>query len=136
MQKIATCLMFAGDQHGRAEKAMTLYTSVFEDSQVLSVDRYGSGEEEAEGTVRAARFVLAGREFLAMDSGRPHPFGFTPAMSLVVEFERPQELDQVFGRLSEGATVLMELQEYPFSRRFGWLEGRFGISWQLSLTRA
>lgn len=90
MQKIATCLMFAGDQHGRAEKAMTLYTSVFEDSQVLSVDRYGSGEEEAEGTVRAARFVLAGREFLAMDSGRPHPFGFTPAMSLVVEFERPQ----------------------------------------------
>ena len=115
---------------------MTLCTSVSEDSQVLSVDHYGSGEEEAEGTVRAAQFILAGREFLAMDSGQPHPFGFTPAMPLVVEFDRAQELDQVFDRLSGGATVLMELQEYPFSQRFGWLEGRFGIPWQLILAPA
>lgn len=94
MQKIATCLMFAGDQHGRAEETMTLYTSVFEAPLVLSVDRYGSGEEEADGTVRAAQFVLAGRTFLAVDRGQPHPFGFTPAGSLVVEFDRSQELDQ------------------------------------------
>lgn len=128
--------MFAGDQHGRAEKTMTIYTSVFKDSQVLSVDRYGSGEEEAEGIVTAARVVLAGREFLAMDNGQPHACGFAPARSSVLEDDRAQELDQVFDRLSEGATELMELQEYPSSQRFGWLEDRFGISWQLSLTRA
>ncbi|MFF0904968.1 VOC family protein [Kocuria sp. CPCC 205316] len=104
---MATCLMFACDQHGRAEEAMTLCTSVFGDSWVLSVYRHGSGEEEAEGTVRAAWFVLAGRAFPAMDSGRPHPFGFTPARSSVVDAHPCQGLQRAGRpRSARGQAVL------------------------------
>ena len=135
MQRIATCLMFVGDQHGRAEEAITFYTSVFEDSRILSLDRYGPGDE-AEGTVRLARFSLAGQEILGMDGGRSHSFTFTPAISLFVDVDQQQLLDQAFEKLSEGGAVLMELQEYPFSPRFGWIQDRFGVSWQLNLAKS
>lgn len=68
-----------------------------------------------------------------MDSGREHPFTFTPATSIVVDCDRREELDDLYAKLSDGGTVLMELQEYPFSARFGWVADRFGVSWQLNL---
>ena len=68
-----------------------------------------------------------------MDSGREHLFTFTPAMSLLVDFDSEPRLDAAFMGLSEGATVLMPLQAYPFSAKFGWLEDRYGVSWQLNL---
>lgn len=112
---------------------MDFYVSLFEDSRVLDVDRYGGGEEEPEGTVKQARFLLGGREFIAMDSGRQHPYTFTPAMSIFVDCDREEEVDELYARLSDSGSVLMPLQAYPFSPRFGWVDDRFGVSWQLNL---
>jgi predicted 3-demethylubiquinone-9 3-methyltransferase (glyoxalase superfamily) len=132
MQRIATCLMFVGDQYGKAEEAMNLYVSLFEDSRVLDVERFGPGEEEESG-IKRARFLLAGREYIAMDSGAAHPFTFTPAISLFVDCDDEGQLDAAFAKLSDGGSVLMALEAYPFSPRFGWLADRFGVSWQLNL---
>jgi predicted 3-demethylubiquinone-9 3-methyltransferase (glyoxalase superfamily) len=66
-------------------------------------------------------------------SASAHSFTFTPAISLVVECDREDELDAAWARLADGATVLMPLQAYDFSPRFGWLQDRFGVTWQLSL---
>ncbi len=68
-----------------------------------------------------------------MDSGEQHHFTFTPAMSIFVDCDREQELDEVYTGLSDGGMVLMPLQEYPFSRKFAWLNDRYGVSWQLNL---
>jgi len=132
-RKFLTHLMFVGDQHGRAEEAMNLYVSLFEDARILGVERYGPGEEEREGTLKRATFSLAGREFGASDSGREHRFTFTPSMSMFVECESPAELERVFAILSESGEVLMPLDDYGFGRRFGWTNDRFGVSWQLNL---
>jgi predicted 3-demethylubiquinone-9 3-methyltransferase (glyoxalase superfamily) len=85
----------------------------------------------AEGTVKLARFTLAGRELLCIDSPVKHGFTFTPAISLFVECEA--ELEAAFSRLSEGGDVLMPVGHYGFSTKFGWLTDRFGVSWQPNL---
>lgn len=133
MKSVTTCLMFVGRQHGKAEQAMQLYTSLFARSEILSILHYRAGEPEQEGTVKSATFSLNGQTFRAMDSGRPHPFTFTPAVSLFVECESLEEIDKAFAILSEDGTVLMPLSTYGFSQRFGWLNDRFGVSWQLNL---
>lgn len=111
---------------------MELYVSVFEGSRVIDVERFGP-EDEGERGLKHARFELAGREVTAMDSARLHPFTFTPAISLVVECDSERELDAAWTRLLAGGTVLMPLQAYDFSPKFGWLQDRFGVTWQLSL---
>jgi predicted 3-demethylubiquinone-9 3-methyltransferase (glyoxalase superfamily) len=63
-----------------------------------------------------------------------HAFTFTPSTSVFVECESQAELDSVFGRLSEGGSVLMPVGNYGFSTRFGWVQDRFGLSWQLNLS--
>lgn len=122
-------LMFTGD----AEKAMTLYVSLFADSAIAEIERYGPGEMGEEGTVKVARFTLAGRAFIAIDSPVKHPFTFTPSMSLFVECETEGELEAAFARLSDGGAVLMPVDDYGFSTKFGWLTDRYGVSWQLNL---
>jgi predicted 3-demethylubiquinone-9 3-methyltransferase (glyoxalase superfamily) len=86
-------------------------------------------------TIKRATFSLGEQEFIAMDSAREHPFTFTPAMSIVVDCDRAEELDELYAKLSDGGTILMPLQAYPFSARFGWVDDRFGVSWQLNLVR-
>jgi predicted 3-demethylubiquinone-9 3-methyltransferase (glyoxalase superfamily) len=126
---VKTHLMFSGT----AEEAMILYVSLFGDSEIRQIEKYGAGEMGKEGTVKLASFSLAGREFLCIDSPIQHAFTFTPAVSLFVECESEAELDSVFSRLSEGGTVLMPVGNYGFSARFGWLTDRFGVSWQLNV---
>jgi predicted 3-demethylubiquinone-9 3-methyltransferase (glyoxalase superfamily) len=87
----------------------------------------------AEGTVKIARFTIASQEFSAGDSPVKHNFTFTPAISLFVQCESEAELDTVFSRLADGGRVLMPLGNYGFSSKFGWLDDRFGVSWQLNL---
>ena len=128
-REVTTHLMFAG----AAEEAMTLYVSLFADSAITQVERYGPGEMGAEGTVKRASFTLAGREFLCIDSPVKHAFTFTPSISLFVECQGEAELEAAFSRLSEGGAVLMPVGSYGFSTRFGWLTDRFGVSWQLNL---
>ena len=129
MQKITTFLMFTG----QAEAAMNLYTSLFKQSQILNITRYGANEAGAEGTVQLATFTLNGQEFMCIDSSAQHEFTFTPSISLYVRCETEEEIDHVFTVLSKGGQILMPLDRYPFSEKFGWLSDKFGVSWQLSL---
>ena len=96
MQKITTCLMFVGEQHGKAEEAINFYISLFKDSKILQLTRYEAGEQGIEGTVKTATFTLNKQEFQAMDSHLEHPYTFTPAISLVVQCETEQEIDHIF----------------------------------------
>jgi predicted 3-demethylubiquinone-9 3-methyltransferase (glyoxalase superfamily) len=127
--QIIPMLMF----EGRAEEAMRLYAEVFADAQIEQLERYRADEAGPEGTVKHATLRLGEQRLRFIDSYVEHPFGFTPALSLFVDCESEAEIDGLFARLSEGGAVLMALDAYPFSRRFGWLNDRFGVSWQLSL---
>ena len=122
--------MFVGDQ---AEEAITLYTSLFKGGVVTSVERYGPDEGEPEGSVKSALFTLNGIEYMAMDSSLDHQFAFTPSMSLFIECESLVEVDTIYQALSEGGNELMPIDNYGFSSRFGWLNDRFGVSWQINL---
>ena len=133
MQKITPFLMFVGKQHGKAEEAIHFYISLFRNSKVVSIERYGPAEGETPGTVKHALFTLNGQDFMAIESGRDHPFTFTPAMSLFVQCETEDEIDRLFRELSTGGKVLMELGTYPFSKKFGWTDDKYGVSWQLNL---
>ena len=133
MKGIATCLMFSGDQHGKAEEAITFYTSLFDNSKILDIETYGSDDLEPEGTVKIARFCVNGVDFKATDSSYDHKFNFTPSISLFVECESEDELESSFARLVDGGMALMPLDNYGFSSRFGWVQDRYGVSWQLNL---
>ena len=132
MQKITTFLMFTG----QAEAAMTLYTSLFQRSEILNLTRYGANDTGAEGTIQHATFTLNGQEFMAIDSSAVHAFTFTPSISLYVRCENEEEIDRVFAALSADGQILMPLDQYPFSKKFGWLADRYGVSWQLSLDQS
>ncbi len=129
-RNVTTHLMF----DGVAEEAMTLYVSLFGDSEIKQLERYGPSEMGAEGTVKLATFTLAGKDFICIDSPVKHAFTFTPSISLFVECESEAELESAFSQLSDGGGVLMPLDNYGFSTRFGWLTDRFGVSWQLNLS--
>jgi predicted 3-demethylubiquinone-9 3-methyltransferase (glyoxalase superfamily) len=126
---ITTFLMF----EGRAEEAITFYASLFKDSGIVAIERYGPGEQGKEGSVKLATFRLGAQRYMCIDSPVSHGFTFTPAMSLYVNCDVEREIDTLFERLSEGGKVLMPLGAYPFSPKFGWLNDRFGVSWQLNL---
>lgn len=131
-QRIATFLMFEGN----AEEAMTFYISLFQDAEILGIQRYGPDGPGKEGSVVQAAFTLAGQQFMCIDSPAKHGFTFTPSMSIFVTFSDAAELDAIFAKLSDGGQALMPLGEYPFSPKFGWLVDRFGVSWQLFLPPA
>ncbi|WP_406366441.1 VOC family protein [Streptomyces sp. NBC_01546] len=128
-QKITTFLMF----EGRAEEALTFYTSLFEDAEVIDIARYDAAGPGPEGSVKLATFTLAGQQFKCIDSYVKHGFGFTPSVSLFVECESAAELDRLYGALAKGGGELMPVGSYGFSERFGWVNDRFGVSWQLNL---
>lgn len=121
-------LMF---QNGDAEEAMNFYASLFAGSSIASIERFGSEGPGKAGSVMAGSLNLNGRTVMFFDSPMKHAFTFTPAISLFVECESPQEVDKLFSALSENGQVLMPLNEYPFAKRFGWVNDRFGVSWQL-----
>lgn len=128
-KKITTFLMF----EGRAEEAMKLYVSVFQDARIESIERYGPEGPGPEGSVKTATMSLAGTEIMCIDSPMKHAFTFTPATSLFVECESAEELELLFARLSDGGEVMMPLDNYGFSERFAWIADKFGVSWQLNL---
>ncbi|MBE7106088.1 VOC family protein [Bacillus cereus] len=128
-QKITTFLMF----EGKAEEAMNLYTSLFDQSEIISISRYDENGPGKEGTVIHATFTLNGQEFMCIDSYVKHDFTFTPSMSLYVTCETEKEIETVFNKLAQDGKVLMPLGSYPFSKKFGWLNDKYGVSWQLTL---
>lgn len=123
--KLTTFLMF----EGKAEEAMNLYVSLFPDAKVTKLKRHPDGP--AKDKVYQGSFVLSGREFMCYDSPAPHGFTFTPAISIFVECESKERIDALAKKLGEGGQVFMPLDAYPFSKRFTWLQDKFGVSWQL-----
>lgn len=122
-QPITPTLTFVGDVCGRAEEAITLYTSVFPDSKVGQILRYAPGEEpDKEGTIKYADFALSGEKFAAMDSARDHDFGFNEAISLMVVCDTQDEIDYYWQALSA----------VPEAEQCGWLKDKFGLSWQIT----
>jgi predicted 3-demethylubiquinone-9 3-methyltransferase (glyoxalase superfamily) len=127
--KITPFLMFEGS----AEEAMHFYVGLFHGSEVKRLERYGPGEMGAEGSVKRADFTVGGQDVICIDSPVKHNFTFTPSISLFVVCESEAELDKAFGQLSANGAVLMPLDNYGFSRKFGWVNDRYGVSWQLNL---
>jgi predicted 3-demethylubiquinone-9 3-methyltransferase (glyoxalase superfamily) len=120
-QKISPVLMFTGNQNGRAEEALKFYISVFKNSKIKGIARYLKGENDVEGTIKHAQFILENKVFMTMDSSFSHQFSFNEAVSLVVECKTQKEIDYYWDRLTEGGEEV----------QCGWLKDRFGISWQI-----
>jgi predicted 3-demethylubiquinone-9 3-methyltransferase (glyoxalase superfamily) len=129
MQKITPFLWFDNN----AEEAVDFYTSIFKNSKIGQISRYGDAGPGPKGSVMVVAFQLDGQEFHALNGG-PH-YAFTPAVSFFVNCETRDEVDRLWGELSRNGTVLMELDGYPFSERYGWVADRFGLSWQVNLGR-
>ncbi len=127
MSKITPFLWF----DNQAEEAMNFYVSLFKDSEVHEVNRYGEGAPLPQGTVITTSFRLAGQEFTALNGGPLYKF--TPAVSFFVGCETEDEVDAVWSALVEGGSVLMPFDKYSFSEKYGWLNDRFGLSWQVML---
>ena len=113
----------------QAEEAVRFYVSALPGSEILNVTRYGEEEPLSAGSVRTVRFTLGGQELMAVNGGPS--FTFTPAVSLFVHCETAAEVGTVWEPLADGGMVLMPLDEYPFASRFGWVQDRFGVSWQV-----
>jgi predicted 3-demethylubiquinone-9 3-methyltransferase (glyoxalase superfamily) len=119
-------------QDGKAQTAIELYASVFPLFTVVSMEKYGPGDPTP-GFIKIAKIDFDGHPLIVIDSPAPHKFGFTPSMSLFVDFDGAADLDRAFERLVDGGDVKMPLNDYGFSHRFGWVTDRFGVSWQLNL---
>ncbi len=124
-------LMFQG---GVAQAALDLYFATFPDSRMVTAEHYGAGEPGPAGTIKVAIFTLCGREFMCSDSPVKHAFSFTPSSSTFVDFDSAADLESAFDALVKDGQTLMPLGDYGFSKRFGWLVDRFGVSWQLNLS--
>jgi predicted 3-demethylubiquinone-9 3-methyltransferase (glyoxalase superfamily) len=110
---------------------MNLYVSLFNDGEVLDLTRWQKGEQGAEGSIKLARFRTAGQSVLASDSPIKHASDFTPSWSFFVDCTSGEEQERLFAKLSDGGEVLMSLDDYGFSKRFGWIADHFVVSWQL-----
>jgi predicted 3-demethylubiquinone-9 3-methyltransferase (glyoxalase superfamily) len=115
MQKITPFLWF----DGKAEEAMNFYVSIFKNSKVGTVNRYGDAGPGPKGSVMSATFQLEGQDFYALNGGPK--FSFTPAISFFVNCETQPEVDALWEKLSAGGQT----------QQCGWLQDKFGLSWQI-----
>jgi predicted 3-demethylubiquinone-9 3-methyltransferase (glyoxalase superfamily) len=115
MQKIRPFLWFDSN----AEEAMNFYTSIFKNSKIGQVRRYGDSGPGPKGSVMTATFQIEGLEFMALNGG-PH-YKITPAISLFVNCETQKEVDELWEKLSAGGETL----------QCGWLTDKFGVTWQI-----
>jgi predicted 3-demethylubiquinone-9 3-methyltransferase (glyoxalase superfamily) len=115
MQNLSTCLWF----DGQAEEAVAFYTGIFPNSRIVETKYYLEGTPKPAGSVLTIRFVLDGVEYVALNGG-PF-FTFSPAISLVAYCDTQEEIDHLWERLLEGGR----------ESQCGWLDDRFGVSWQI-----
>ena len=115
MQKITPFLWF----DGKAEEAMNFYVSIFKNSKVGRVSRYGDAGPGPKGTVMSATFQIEGQDFYALNGGPQ--FKFTPAISFFVNCETQPEVDDLWEKLSAGGE----------KKQCGWLQDKYGVSWQI-----
>lgn len=116
-----------------AEEAVGFYTSIFKDSKVKTSTRYNESSANAAGmpkdSVMTISFDLAGQPFVAINGGPV--FKFNPSISFIVNCRTEDEVQELWDKLSVGGLVRMPLDKYPFSEKYGWIEDKYGVSWQL-----
>ena len=131
---------------GNAKEAVDFYVSVFPGSKVGGIEHYPNSEDEGladfqkglAGKVLTVEFELAGHNFMAINAGPE--FKFNPSVSFMVNFDPSKDtqarehIDEVWAKLIKGGEALMPLQEYPFSKYYGWVKDQYGLTWQLMLT--
>ena len=122
MQKITPHLWFDKE----AGEAAKFYTSAFKDSKIKDATKL---HNTPSGTVEIVTIELLGQEFMLLSAGPL--FKFTPAVSFLVCCKTKKEVEILWEKLSEGGTALMELGEYPFSKKYGWMQDKYGLSWQI-----
>jgi predicted 3-demethylubiquinone-9 3-methyltransferase (glyoxalase superfamily) len=120
-QKIVPALMFAQQQAGNAEKAISFYTNIFANSAIGSISRYEVGEPDVEGTIKHGQFTLNEQNFVAFDCSAPHQVTFSEGVSLIITCETQLEIEYYWEKLMEGGSGSM----------CGWLKDQFGVSWQV-----
>ena len=129
MQKIIPCLWF----DKQAEDAAKFYTSLFDNSNIGNIVRYPAvGKEihgQDEGTVMTVDFTLEGYQFTALNGGPV--FTFTPAISFMVVCESKEKVEKLWNALIDGGKALMPLDTYDFSAHYGWVQDKYGLSWQI-----
>ena len=131
-QKIIPSLWFVDG----CEDALNFYTSIFPNSQITHIQRYPDKVDfppwkGLEGKIITATFELNGQKFIALDGGPM--FKLNPSISLAVNFKTAEEVETLYNKLIEGGKPLMPLDKYPWSEKYGWLEDRWGLSWQISV---
>ncbi|MFC0772121.1 VOC family protein [Terrimonas alba] len=121
-QKITACLLFAGKQYGRVDEAIAHYSSIFKNTGVDGVLRYGANESpDEEGKVKHAQITLNGQKFMLMESAGSHNFSFSEGVSLTIHCETQEQIDYYWEKLTESGEESM----------CGWLKDQFGVSWQI-----
>lgn len=119
---LVPALLFVGNVAGKAEEAISFYTSVFENSKMGIVARYGAGQApDKEGSIMYADFTLAGQKFAVMDSAHEHQFSFNEAISLLVTCKTQEEVDSFWEKMSA----------VPAAEQCGWIKDKYGVSWQI-----
>jgi predicted 3-demethylubiquinone-9 3-methyltransferase (glyoxalase superfamily) len=129
MQKITPFFWF----DTQAEEAVNFYCSVFPNSKIGGMARYDEAGAKAsgrqKGSVMTASFQLHGQEFIALNGGPM--FKINPSISFFANTKEENKVVEWYNKLSEGGTVLMPLDKYPFSNKYAWVQDKYGVSWQL-----
>lgn len=123
-------LMFQGN----AKEAIDYYTEHLDFVELRALELYHEGEGGEPGTVKSALLHIDGMEYYVNDSPTPQNFDFTPSFSIFVEAENVIAQQTIFNRLKRNGMIIMPIDEYGFSRSFGWCIDQFGLSWQVSVT--
>jgi predicted 3-demethylubiquinone-9 3-methyltransferase (glyoxalase superfamily) len=114
-------------QDNNAENAMNFYVKLFDNSNIIDLQRWGKDAPVEEGRIMQATFELDGNLFMCSDSPPVHDWNFTPAVSNYIECESESEIERLFLKLSENGKVSMPLNNYGFSQKFAWVIDQFGV---------
>ena len=132
-QKIIPNLWFDRE----AEEAAKFYVSIFKNSRIGYVTHYSQAGYDVHhmpaGMVMTVEFELTGYKFVALNGGPV--FKINPSISFIVSCNKKGDVDYLWGKLADGGKSMMELGDYPFSERYGWIQDKYGVSWQLMFTR-
>jgi len=140
--KTTTFLTFVGEQCGKALEAITFYTSLFPNSEIKKIIHYSAGE--GGGTpelIKYGEFTLNGVEYKVSESNYNHAWSFSPGVSLFVDCQSELEIQDLYNALTQNdGKVMIPLDKYEsgtygFDKKFGWCEDKYGISWQLNLSK-
>ncbi len=134
-----TFITFVGEQCGKANEAMEFYTSLFPNSEIVNSTKFAEGE--AGGTpdlIKHAIFTLNGTRYMISENNYNHAWSISPGVSLFVESDSEEEIENLFKALSANGQIMIPLDsyetgDYGFGKKFGWCEDKYGVSWQFLL---